>query len=103
MTHVMTEDQLRVIEGIVRDVGELQDEARVRLLSMVATLLPVARDPRVGAALVTVTPAPNGYVGIGLSTYNLEEAHVVASLETAAAMVQRRTDRPLGEAPETMQ
>lgn len=103
MSTLLSEEQRIALKAVIAEMDELNDEEKTRLLSMVAMLMPAVRDANVGALIATATPAANGYIGLGLSTYNMNEVQVVSVLEAAAAMVQRRADRPLGEMPETLQ
>lgn len=100
----ITSEQLTALQAVINDVGELSDEERLRLLSMIALLMPAIRKSGdAGALLILAEHTGNGMVHLGLSTYGLHPAQVVATLETVAAMARQGSEHPLGTAPETLQ
>lgn len=96
----LSPEQLSALQGVITDIAELNDEERMRLLVIVARIMPSVKHPSVSTIVVMTEPMEHGYIGVSLASYNIDEVHVIATLEAAAEMARQHHS---GAQTETLQ
>lgn len=96
----LSPEQLSALEGVITDITQLSDDERMRLLVVIARIMPGIKHASVGTTVVMTEPMEHGHIGLSMASYNTDEAHVVATLEAAAQMARQHHS---GAQTETLQ